>query len=82
MDAEEFRDPRRNLFSDRGVPAVEEVVHPGLGDAGLPGQCPHAERASGGSLHELAEQVAVGEFKALFGHGSPCGLSTFVDVDS
>lgn len=83
MDTENPGDPSRDSCCDRGVPVVQEVVDPGLGDAGGLRQCPHGERSFGCSLHELAEEFAVGEFEALVRqHVLLGGLSTFVDVDS
>jgi len=71
VDADGLRYAGRGLFGDGGVPAVEEVVHSGLGDAGDVGQAPYGERSSGCALHELAQKVAVGEVQALSHVASP-----------
>lgn len=68
MHADGLGDAGRHVCGDRGVSVVQQVVHAGLGDAGDPGQCSHAERASGCSLHELAQEVAVGQVQAVVSH--------------
>jgi hypothetical protein len=68
VDAQDSSDPGCNPLRDRCVSIVQKVVDSGLRDADGRRQCPHAERASGCSLHELAEESAVGEFEALVRH--------------
>jgi hypothetical protein len=80
VDGDGLRYAGRHLLRDRRVPVVQQVVHAGLGDACDVSQAPDAERPPGGSEHELAEEVAVGQAQAVSqGH---LRSSTSVDVDT
>ena len=81
MHADGLRDASCHGCGDGRVAVVQQVVHAGLGDAGDPGQRPHAERATRGSLHELAQEVAVGQVQAVVSQRH-LRSSTSVDVDS
>jgi hypothetical protein len=61
VDAQGLRDSVRRRFDDGGVPVVQEVVHAGLGDAGDLGQAPDRQGSSWCAVHELAQEVAVGQ---------------------
>ena len=69
MDADGLRYAGRGLRGDGRIPAVQEVVRAGLGDSRGGGQCSHGQCSAGGSLHELAEEVTVGQAQACVCHG-------------